>query len=42
MVAYSFVWVEGRTYKNEVLKILFGPKWEEVTGGLRKLHNEVS
>jgi hypothetical protein len=48
MLACSFVWVRvfyinGREYtvvKNEVLKIIYGPKWEEVMGGLWKLHNE--
>jgi hypothetical protein len=26
--------------KNRVLRRIFGPKRDEVTGGLRKLHNE--
>jgi len=28
-----------RVFENRVLRI-FGPRWEEVTGGWRKLHNE--
>ena len=28
-----------RVFKNRVLRI-FGPKWDEVTGEWRKLHNE--
>jgi hypothetical protein len=27
-------------FENRVLKRIFGPKWEEVTGSWRKLHNE--
>jgi hypothetical protein len=27
-------------YENRVLRRLFGPKRDEVTGGWRKLHNE--
>jgi hypothetical protein len=27
-------------FENRVLRRLFGPKRDEVTGGLRKLHNE--
>jgi hypothetical protein len=27
-------------FKNRVLRRIFGPKWDEVTGGWRKLHNE--
>jgi hypothetical protein len=27
-------------FENRVLRSLFGPKREEVTGGWRKLHNE--
>jgi hypothetical protein len=30
-----------RVFENTVLKRIFGPKREEVTGELRKLHNEV-
>jgi hypothetical protein len=29
-----------RVFENRVLRRIFGPKREEVTGGLRKLHNE--
>jgi hypothetical protein len=29
-----------RVFENKVLKKIFGPKRDEVTGGLRKLHNE--
>jgi hypothetical protein len=29
-----------RVFENRVLRIIFGPKREEVTGGWRKLHNE--
>jgi len=29
-----------RTYESMVLKRLFGPKWEEVAGGCRRLHDE--
>jgi hypothetical protein len=28
-----------RVFENRVLKRIFGPKRDEVTGGLRKLHN---
>jgi hypothetical protein len=27
-------------FENRVLKRIFGPKWEEVAGGWRRLHNE--
>jgi hypothetical protein len=27
-------------FENRVLRRMFGPKWDEVTGGWRKLHNE--
>jgi hypothetical protein len=27
-------------FENKVLRRIFGPKRDEVTGGLRKLHNE--
>jgi hypothetical protein len=27
-------------YENRMLRRIFGPKGDEVTGGLRKLHNE--
>jgi hypothetical protein len=29
-----------RVFENRVLKRIFGPKRDEVTGGCRKLHNE--
>jgi hypothetical protein len=29
-----------RVFENRVLKIIFGPKRDEVTGEWRKLHNE--
>jgi hypothetical protein len=29
-----------RTFKNRVLRRIFGPKREEVAGGWRRLHNE--
>jgi hypothetical protein len=28
-----------RVFENRMLRRLFGPKRDEVTGGLRKLHN---
>jgi hypothetical protein len=28
-------------FENRVLRGMFGPKWDEVTGGWRKLHNEL-
>jgi hypothetical protein len=31
---------EHRLFENRVLRIIFGPKRDEVTGGWRKLHNE--
>jgi hypothetical protein len=27
-------------FENKVLRRIFGPKWDEVTGEWRKLHNE--
>jgi hypothetical protein len=27
-------------FENRALRKIFGPKWDEVTGGWRKLHNE--
>ena len=27
-------------FENKVLRRIFGPKWDEVTRGWRKLHNE--
>jgi hypothetical protein len=29
-----------RVFENRVFRRIFGPKWDEVTGGWRKLHNE--
>jgi hypothetical protein len=29
-----------RVFENRVLRRIFGPKGDEVTGGWRKLHNE--
>jgi len=29
-----------RVFGNSVLRRVFGPKWDEVTGEWRKLHNE--
>jgi hypothetical protein len=29
-----------RVFENKVLRRIFGPKWDEVTGEWRKLHNE--
>jgi hypothetical protein len=29
-----------RVFENRVLRRIFGPKWDGVTGGWRKLHNE--
>jgi hypothetical protein len=29
-----------RGFENRVLRRIFGPKWDEVTGEWRKLHNE--
>jgi hypothetical protein len=29
-----------RVFENKVLRRIFGPRGDEVTGGLRKLHNE--
>jgi hypothetical protein len=34
--AYCFVWV----FENRVLRRIFGPRWDKVTGEYRKLHNE--
>jgi hypothetical protein len=30
-----------RVFENRVLKRIFGPKSDEVTGGWRRLHNEL-
>jgi hypothetical protein len=32
--------IKGRVFGNRVLRRIFGPKRDEVTGGWRKLHNE--
>jgi hypothetical protein len=32
--------IPRRLFENRVLRRLFGPKRDEVTGGWRKLHNE--
>jgi hypothetical protein len=29
-----------RVFEKKVLRRIFGPKWDEVTGGWRKLHNK--
>jgi hypothetical protein len=29
-----------RVFESRVLRSIFGPKWDEVTGGWRKVHNE--
>jgi hypothetical protein len=29
-----------KVFENRVLRRIFGPKWDEVTGGWRQLHNE--
>jgi hypothetical protein len=29
-----------KVFENRVLRRIFGPKWEEVTGDWRRLHNE--
>jgi hypothetical protein len=29
-----------RVFENRVVRRIFGPKWEGVTGGWRKLHDE--
>jgi hypothetical protein len=31
---------ENRVFENRVLRRIFGPKRDEVTGGWRKLHKE--
>ena len=33
-------WVSLRVFENRLLRRIFGPKREEVTGECRKLHNE--
>jgi hypothetical protein len=29
-----------KVFENRILRRIFGPKWDGVTGGWRKLHNE--
>jgi hypothetical protein len=29
-----------RVFETSMLRMMFGPKWDEVTGDLRRLHNE--
>ena len=31
---------QAGVFENGVLRRIFGPKWDEVTGEWRKLHNE--
>jgi hypothetical protein len=38
MISYFICWL--RVFENKVLRRIFGPKRDEVTGGRRKLHNE--
>ena len=40
MVAYIAGGTQAEVFQNSVLRIIFGPKMEEVTGEWRKLHNE--
>jgi hypothetical protein len=38
---YIYIYeVYMRVFENRVLRSLFGPKRDEVTGGWKKLHNE--
>jgi hypothetical protein len=40
---WSFIWREERrlrVFENRMLRIIFGPKTEEVTGERRTLHKE--
>ena len=39
---YIYIWEERRlrVFENRVLRRIFGPKRDEVTGEWRKLHNE--
>ena len=32
--------MDFKVFKNRVLRMIFGPKEERVTGGWRELHNE--
>jgi hypothetical protein len=36
---YTYI-IRLRVFENRVLRRIFGPKGDEVTGGWRKLHNE--
>jgi hypothetical protein len=40
MFSHSQVDTRLRVFRNRVLRRIFGPKMEEVTGGWNKLHNE--
>jgi len=40
LVAYIAGGTQTEVFQNSVLRIIFGPKMEEVTGEWRKLHNE--
>jgi len=40
LVAYTEGEVRFRVFENRVLRRIFGPKMDEVTGEWRKLHNE--
>jgi hypothetical protein len=33
-------WKEHKVHENRVLRRIFGPRRQKVTGGWRKLHNE--
>jgi hypothetical protein len=39
-VQIFFVFAPPRVFENRVLRRIFGPKRDEMTGGWRKLHNE--
>jgi hypothetical protein len=32
--------IDWRVFENRVVRRIFGPKQDEIIGGLRKLHNE--
>jgi ABC-type transporter Mla maintaining outer membrane lipid asymmetry ATPase subunit MlaF len=36
----AVLFMDLRVFENRVLRRIFGPKRDEVTGGWRKLHNE--
>ena len=42
MVAYIEEERRLRVFENRMLRRMFGPKWEKVTGEWRKLHNEIN